>query len=353
MPDISGFTNFVNETEVEHSIHIIAELLEILLDHNPIGFELVEIEGDALFMYTEELPNFEDLIAQITSMLEAFHQHIYRYNHLRICDCGACRTAVDLNLKFILHHGDLHFIKVKQFKKPYGKDVIRTHRLLKNRVKLSEYLLMTESVQAIYQQDVHKGWLSDSDTYDHEQALSYFYKNLAEVKQNLLYQDVSVADTIQEAQAPAFELQEVFATPATNLHALISDWQKRTSWDKHIKRIEYDRTPLNQIGARHTCILEHQELDFVTIPHKTVTGLAYGEATDQLRFIKKYAFVMHFDELSPQTTRLRLKVHLQFSRIGQWLKPLLMRRLRKRWEENLQQLKQIFNQGVTQEATSP
>ncbi len=29
MADISGFTNFVNTTEVEHSIHIIAELLEI------------------------------------------------------------------------------------------------------------------------------------------------------------------------------------------------------------------------------------------------------------------------------------------------------------------------------------
>ncbi len=32
IPDISGFTNFVNNTELEHSIHIISELLELLID---------------------------------------------------------------------------------------------------------------------------------------------------------------------------------------------------------------------------------------------------------------------------------------------------------------------------------
>ena len=34
VPDISGFTRFVNETEISHSRHIIAELLETLIDAN-------------------------------------------------------------------------------------------------------------------------------------------------------------------------------------------------------------------------------------------------------------------------------------------------------------------------------
>ena len=32
MPDISGFSKFVNETEIEHSTHIIRELLEIIIN---------------------------------------------------------------------------------------------------------------------------------------------------------------------------------------------------------------------------------------------------------------------------------------------------------------------------------
>lgn len=49
IPDISGFTQFVKTTEIEHSQHVIAELLEVLIDANSLNLELAEIEGDALF----------------------------------------------------------------------------------------------------------------------------------------------------------------------------------------------------------------------------------------------------------------------------------------------------------------
>lgn len=57
IPDISGFTKFVQTTEVEHSQHVIAELLEVLIEANTLNLELAEIEGDALFFYKEaEMP---------------------------------------------------------------------------------------------------------------------------------------------------------------------------------------------------------------------------------------------------------------------------------------------------------
>ena len=49
--DISGFTRFVNETEIDHSRLIIQELLEILINSNQIGLEVSEIEGDAILFY--------------------------------------------------------------------------------------------------------------------------------------------------------------------------------------------------------------------------------------------------------------------------------------------------------------
>ena len=55
IPDISGFTNFVSNTEVNHSKHIIKELLELLIKKNALNLKLAEIEGDALFFYKEKI----------------------------------------------------------------------------------------------------------------------------------------------------------------------------------------------------------------------------------------------------------------------------------------------------------
>jgi hypothetical protein len=51
IPDISGFTRFVTEMEIEHSRYIIQELLEVLIDSNELGLEVSEIEGDAILFY--------------------------------------------------------------------------------------------------------------------------------------------------------------------------------------------------------------------------------------------------------------------------------------------------------------
>lgn len=48
IPDISGFTKFVTAVEIDHSQHIIAELLEIIIDSNELGLTISEIEGDAV-----------------------------------------------------------------------------------------------------------------------------------------------------------------------------------------------------------------------------------------------------------------------------------------------------------------
>ncbi len=47
--DISGFTAFINQIEINHSHHILQELMEILLDDNKLGLEVSEIESDTVF----------------------------------------------------------------------------------------------------------------------------------------------------------------------------------------------------------------------------------------------------------------------------------------------------------------
>jgi len=69
IPDISGFTKFVNETDIEHSRLIIQELLETLINTNSSGLEVSEIEGDAILFYKfGDAPAVSDLYRQVEAM---------------------------------------------------------------------------------------------------------------------------------------------------------------------------------------------------------------------------------------------------------------------------------------------
>ena len=77
IPDISGFTKFVNETEIEHSRIIIEELLENIINSNKIGLHISEVEGDAILFYRfGKNPSFEEISSQVENMFCNFQQQI-------------------------------------------------------------------------------------------------------------------------------------------------------------------------------------------------------------------------------------------------------------------------------------
>ncbi|MCH8330473.1 MAG: DUF2652 domain-containing protein, partial [Bacteroidetes bacterium] len=108
IPDITGFTEFVNNTDIEHSQHIIAELLELLIDANQLNLEVSEIEGDAVLFYRfGKPPGIEEVVEQGKKMFIDFHEHLRRYAQDRICNCGACASADRLTIKVIVHSGHI------------------------------------------------------------------------------------------------------------------------------------------------------------------------------------------------------------------------------------------------------
>ena len=145
IPDISGFTSFTGATEIDHAAHIINELLELIVASNKTDFTLAEIEGDAVLFYRKGEPlRRKLLIDQCLCMFTNFHQRLMVIERDTVCQCGACQTASKLTLKFIVHFGYIKEIKVAQFVKATGIDMIVAHRLLKNDVGSDEYILMTE-----------------------------------------------------------------------------------------------------------------------------------------------------------------------------------------------------------------
>src|SRR5689334_2713864 len=97
IPDISGFTNFVNTVELKHSKHIISELLEIIIDANQMELHASEVEGDAILFYKlGEMPDMNIMYRQVEKMFLSFHKHLEKYESQRTCHCNACMTASNL-----------------------------------------------------------------------------------------------------------------------------------------------------------------------------------------------------------------------------------------------------------------
>ncbi len=338
MPDISGFSEFVNTTEIEHSIHIISELLEILIDTNPIDFKLVEVEGDALFMYTTKELQFDDILNQTRKMMQAFHTHTKMYERKRICNCGACKTTNNLELKFIVHYGNLNFIKVKNIVKPYGTDVIKVHRLLKNNVPLDEYLLVSSAVHKLYENQFDTGWKSLKEIYD-EQEVIYFYTNLNHIKNEVEIREKQLQEN--KVVAPIQSIQKTIDSDIDSLYVLISNLKYRHLWDESVKRIDFDENKINRIGTQHNCVLQFGKLNFETTSEKSEESLIYGEKTRDMMFVKNFHYVLRLDKMNEFQTNLSLDLFLEFNVIGNIMKHSILMMIEKNWNKKLEKLNQI------------
>lgn len=339
MPDISGFTKFVNNTEIEHSIHIIAELLEILLDNTTIDLQLVEIEGDALFMYATKIPDYQQLLRQTTTMLEQFHRHTKDYETKRICNCGSCKTTINLELKFLVHYGELDFIKVKKIIKPYGRDVIKIHRLLKNKVPVNEYVLFTNNAYELYKNQMDETWIKTSETYDLK-SLEYFYKNLENVKNSIRIKTEKHSNENIENSSPTLTIEKTFNVNIQDVYTYVSDLKYRHLWDTDVKRIDFDSNKINRVGTEHNCVLNLGNLKFETIKGPSSDSLIYGEKTKDMMFTKDFSYLIKLHKIDENTTQVTVNLFLDFTTIGTFIKRNILKRVLKMWNKKLEQLHQ-------------
>lgn len=251
IPDISGFTQFVNETELLHSQHIISELLEILIDSNHLNLQVSEIEGDAIFFFkVGEKPAMQNLLDQVEKMFTMFHAHLKLYEHQRICPCGACKDAINLTLKIIVHFGEVSGISIKEHKKLFGKDVILVHRLLKNNLGKKEYVLFTKSLIDENDQANLPVWYmpqESSEQYD-VGDVQFYFSDLSDLYKNIQV-NVPVYNSSKETYV-AFVEEEVISAPMEKIfETLISLQQQAKAGNKEQKEA------ILKIGEKHPCLI--------------------------------------------------------------------------------------------------
>ena len=149
LADIAGYTEFMrlHRLNLAHSQEITQRLLESMLEAVP-AMKLVEVEGDALFLSapqgdSEEANDSSGWLPSALAMYQAFHtQQQWMVAH-NVCVCDACRRIGKLQVKFVAHVGEVVPQRIRDTEKLVGVDVIAVHRMLKNDVPASEYVLMS------------------------------------------------------------------------------------------------------------------------------------------------------------------------------------------------------------------
>jgi hypothetical protein len=147
LADISGFTEFVTATELEHGPAMIAELLERVMERLAPPLEIQEVEGDAVFALGPDraVGSRTDLLEAFDAAFAAFKARQRELEADESCGCSACRRVGNLDLKIVVHHGRFLRQRVGGRGQVAGADVILAHQLLKNRLGKRAYLLMTEA----------------------------------------------------------------------------------------------------------------------------------------------------------------------------------------------------------------
>jgi len=290
LPDISGFTKFIHETEIEHSQHIIQGLLEVLLNTNKIDLIVSEIEGDAIFFYRPgKPPSFEEILEQIKKMFLGFHLYIKELENDRVCDCGACSTAINLSLKFIVHFGEVSLSKIKEHTKLLGSDVIIAHRLLKNNLNEQEYVLFSaqyiqfagETESAERTDWVKK--LVGSVSYEHIGEINYTYILLSGLKSEI--PKITPEYQARRYKRPILVEHEISA-PMRLIYNTIIDLSLRLNWTDGLRDIKYNKGEIPRVGVKHICALPFGNVEIETVERRFKKGvIEYAERATNMKIV--------------------------------------------------------------------
>ena len=341
MPDISGFTSFVKEVEIRHSKHIITELLELLIKENQNSFELAEIEGDALFYYkSEKNSSPKKLIDTIHSMYQKFHAHLDLYRFKRVCNCGACSKANELEIKFVIHVGETEMIELNGTKKPFGPEVITLHRLLKNKVNTNEYILFSEDYwiknKLQIQEKLGEESQSIQDEFDFGNYSYVNYKLERKVNQETKASEMPQLDGITP-----LKLDTLIKADPNDIFQYVVDFSKRIEWNPGLEDLKYDPKSLNGLGRNHTCVINGKNVDIKTIFANTSSQeLIYIEETFDVPFLDSLITLFRITS-EKEFSKLEVEVYLKANKIiGKVMRPLIKIPLKKNMQACLLCLKE-------------
>lgn len=306
LADISGYTQYMGDTELTHAQDVIADLLETIVNTIEPSFQLAKLEGDAAFAYAAtESVNPSMMMDTVESAYFAFQKRLRDIAHSTTCECNACIRIPSLDLKFFLHDGEYVIRQIARSEELTGPDVILVHRLAKGtagaRINKPAYAVYKKAtLDALAMDPSILGFLEHREVFSDIGEVDVFVQDLAirwtfEQERNRDY--VTSAESVYEASF------ETSASPQTVWDHL-TDPTKRPQWQRHVDEVLTTTAGRRGIGTVNHCmhgpdvIVEHVA-DWRPFSYLT---LRYDVAG-----IENWAWTYQLDELEPGT-RLTMRL---------------------------------------------
>ena len=184
--DITGYTAYLSQSELEHAQDSLSCLLNLLIEHTEEPLVVSRLEGDAVISYSLKgsFIQGQTLVEIIERTYVDFWRALERMVLNTTYNCTACRNIRSLDLKFFVHYGEFMLQQLGGHVEMVGTDVNLVHRLAKNGITeqtgITGYVAYTRAaVDAlgieVLVQDVHPVWRQDRSrnpiTVDPEDAL--------------------------------------------------------------------------------------------------------------------------------------------------------------------------------------
>lgn len=310
--DISGYTGYLADVELGHAQDILADLIGAVVTSLRPNFRLAKLEGDAAFTFmTAEKIDGSMLLDTIERCYFGFRRRRRDVQQATSCECNACARIPDLDLKFVVHHGEAIIQKVAGRQELLGSDVIIVHRLLKNdvveRLGIAAYALISQAcIDASDLDPAALGMRAHTETYDRIGDVPAWAHDLERRWQE------------EESRARVFVSPEeafVTVTAATNVPPQVA-WEfltkpgQRMTWQPWVTEVSVEGATGGRRGpgSSNHCmhgkdavieeILDWRPYDYVT--DRTILATPDGP----LR-------VLHTIELEPTTTGTT--IHMRFA----------------------------------------
>lgn len=238
--DVTGYSDYLRDTELEHAQDVLADLLETVLRHLAPNLRFSKLEGDAVLAYALESeiePSM--LLDTIEETYFAFRSRLRDITHATTCDCNACQLIPRLDLKFLIHHGRFVRHPMGGSEELTGTDVVLVHRLLKNtiedRLGLRGYAFLTEAcVTALGIAPDAIGMTPHREDVDDTGSVNGYVTDLEE---RWRYEDERRRVYVTPADAEVEQVQELPAPPPVAWEYLTAP-QKRALWGTSVTSID-------------------------------------------------------------------------------------------------------------------
>ena len=274
--DISGYTNFVSGVELDHAQDIIADIMDTLVRALRPPFRLAKFEGDAAFVYAlADKVDGSLLQDSIEQAYFAFRKRLRNIKQANSCECRACSRMQNLDVKFVVHHGEFIRQKMAGREELAGRDVILVHRLLKNDVSKAfgahAYALYSDAcLRAMGIDPRAQGLVEHSEAIEHIGETQCWLRDLEEAWNR---ESGTARNVVQRAGAFAV-MERDFAAPRPAVWEHVTLPAHHSRWQRSDGVVENSAKGRRGAGTQNHClhgkdaviedILDWRPFDYVT-----------------------------------------------------------------------------------------